>query len=216
MPSAVIYTPFLTPREFVAPIRVIATAAIRKTSAYCVSLLDSRMKRLAAWILVLVLVLPIGMSGLYLNWQKYKVRKAVKKVLLQETSLNNLTQLTFKKTEVNRLVSWKEDHEFSYNGQMYDIVSTATGTDSITYVCWPDDKESQLNKSLNRLMARALSRSTERQNNKAEVLNIYLKVFKENALMYIAPILSQFNLSHFIGHCKITLPYLDRLFRPPC
>jgi len=173
------------------------------------------MKRLAAWILVLVLVLPIGMSGLYLHWQKYKVRKAVKKVLIQETSLKNLTQLTFKKTEVNSLVSWKEVHEFSFNGQMYDIVSTDTGTDSITYVCWPDNKESQLNKSLDRLMARALSHSTERQNNKTEVLNIYLKLFKENAVVFITPILYPISISYLKCHSRVPIPSLDRLFRPP-
>jgi hypothetical protein len=41
MPSVVNYTPFLTPLEFVAPIRAIVTAAIRKTTTYCLSLLDS-------------------------------------------------------------------------------------------------------------------------------------------------------------------------------
>ncbi len=41
MPSVVIYTPFLTSLAFVAPIPVNVTAAIRKTSTYCLSLLDS-------------------------------------------------------------------------------------------------------------------------------------------------------------------------------
>jgi hypothetical protein len=174
------------------------------------------MKRVAAWILVLVLVLPIGMSGLYLHWQKYKVRKSVKKVLLQETSLKNLTKLTFKKAEVNSLVAWEEEHEFSFNGQMYDVVSTQMDTDSISYWCWPDDKESQLNESLNRLIAKALSNSTERHRKKTEALNIYLKLFKENTVVLIAPVLYPLPISYFTSQFKAPQPYINSLFRPPC
>ena len=50
-------------------------------------------------------------------------------------------------SEIKWKVIWKDDHEFEFNGTMYDIVKKDTKGDTIILYCINDEKESELIKS---------------------------------------------------------------------
>ncbi len=105
------------------------------------------LKRTVAQILILLLILPIGLTSGYLKWQQRMVKQEVKSKLLCNLDDTDLTRLSFHKQGVSSL-NWKDIHEFSYGGEMYDVVRIETLKDSVIYWCWHDVKESIIEQQL--------------------------------------------------------------------
>ena len=49
-------------------------------------------------------------------------------------------------------LDWKHSKEFEYNGKMYDVISVQKGRDSISYTCWLDKEETELNIKLKTIL----------------------------------------------------------------
>lgn len=81
-----------------------------------------------------------------------------------------LVLLKFTSLEAQTKLRWEHSKEFEYRGQMYDVVSYETKGDSIFYRCWWDHKETQLNKRLKILVAKALDQD---KNNGDALLNLH-------------------------------------------
>ncbi len=79
-------------------------------------------------------------------------RREVKKLMIAGLKDEQLTLLSFSIPEANKILKWKHDKEFQYQGQMYDVVKKEIRGDSIFYVCWWDHKETLLNKQLDQLV----------------------------------------------------------------
>jgi hypothetical protein len=173
------------------------------------------MKRMAAWILMLVLTLPLGITAWYLNWHKHTLKKSIKKELIHQTALNELELLTFKRSEINTRVSWKDAHEFSLNGNMYDIVSSQIVNDSIYYWCWPDRKETQLNAQLYHLLDTALGQNPVRSESTTKLFQYCATWYLDINLVTVLPA-SVFH-SKIIAHYNKYLPtfYLENVTPPP-
>ncbi len=78
-----------------------------------------------------------------------------------------LLVLRFSHTDASRLLNWEHELEFEFKGNMYDIVKVTRTNDSVSYLCWPDHRETLLNIELNRLVDMAMGDNSEnKQNNK--------------------------------------------------
>lgn len=144
------------------------------------------MKIATAWILILVLTLPLGLTGWYLNWQKHKIKKSVKKELIAQTDKDKLELLKFKKSELNLQVVWKHAKEFSYNGEMYDIVNSQTINDSIFYWCWVDNEETSLNIKLTEWVDKTLGQDTQRSTKTQKVFQFCSSWFSDWIFLTLA------------------------------
>ena len=111
-----------------------------------------------------------------------------------------LVLFKFTRLEAQTKLRWEHSKEFEYRGQMYDVVSSETKGDSIFYRCWWDHKETQLNKKLNILVAKALDQD---QNNGEALLNLH---FFLGTFFYSKPIDLQ-----FISFQKISEVYEDEI-----
>ncbi len=87
--------------------------------------------------------------------QLKKVKKSVKKTITEHIDKNLLVRLSFNKDEITKL-KWEHSKEFEYKSEMYDIVHKEIKSDSIVYWCWLDNEETQLEKSLNILIAKTI------------------------------------------------------------
>ena len=85
-----------------------------------------------------------------------KVKKSVKKTITEHIDKNLLVRLSFNKDEITKL-KWEHSKEFEHKSEMYDIVHKEIKSDSIIYWCWLDNEETQLEKSLNILIANTSS-----------------------------------------------------------
>lgn len=144
------------------------------------------MKRIISISLLLLLLLPVAVTVSWLNMEKHLVRKSIKRKIISGIDKSELVALTFHKNEINTTLKWKHSKEFEYKGQMYDIVETSIGSDSIQYWCWWDFEETQLNKKLDNLLASAWNQHPPK-NEKHQLLFEWMEDFYFQPFASILP-----------------------------
>ena len=97
--------------------------------------------------LLLVLLLPAGISQLYYGYRFQQIKKEIKRQLKQGVPDNELVLLGIPaelEKEPNTHFQRIHAREFKYLGQMYDIVRQESCDDTTWYWCIHDFKESAL------------------------------------------------------------------------
>ena len=118
---------------------------------------------LAISILLISLLLPGWLVYAFFLYQKQQVKETVKEQLLGGIHSSALVELRFSRSEASALLDWEDEREFEYRGRMYDVLATTIQGDSISYQCWPDDAESELNRRLDRLVGQGLGHDPAQQ-----------------------------------------------------
>jgi hypothetical protein len=131
--------------------------------------------KVAAILLFLGLCAPVVLSFNYLRIQKKLIRKEVKHHLIEQTKLDDLVLLSFSVEESQEILKWKHEKEFEFDGEMYDVVKRESRGDSLFYWCWWDHEETQLNRQLDILLAKALGSHPDHKSQKQR-----LKHFLQN------------------------------------
>ena len=116
---------------------------------------------------------PFLSTFFWLYHQKVVIRKEVKQQLIAGLDEEELVKLTFSK-EASRQLDWKHAHEFEYQGKMFDVVKSRLHGANISYWCWPDRQETQLNKALTTLVNKVLGHSRQSREHQKK-LNQFLK-----------------------------------------
>lgn len=109
------------------------------------------MKKTTSIFLFFSLLVPLTGTYLWLYCEKAAVKQQVKQKILGGIDKEELISLTFKTKETTKILHWEHAREFEYQGRMYDVVETIEKGDSITYWCWPDHEETQLNRLRNEM-----------------------------------------------------------------
>lgn len=123
----------------------------------------------------------ISVVGL-LHLQKRQIRKEVKTKLLAATSSDELVHLFVPKNQIQSVLIWEHDHEFEYQGEMYDVVETIEHKEAIEYVCWWDHEETAINKKLQALVALYKGKHPTEKEKEARVLCFFKAFFFESAI----------------------------------
>ncbi len=91
----------------------------------------------------------IGLIIIFNQIKNYHKRNI--KFLISKNSFEQvIEQLSFSKEALNKgeyNLKFIDDHEFKYNGKMYDIISKFETEDSVFYRCINDSKEEELEKA---------------------------------------------------------------------
>jgi len=132
------------------------------------------MKRLLAIFLLLSLIAPLGGAYLGFRVEKTRIKKAVKKQIIAGVSKDELVEFKFLLSDTITKLHWEHTWEFEFKGKMYDIVQRYNTNDSVTYWCWCDNVETQLNKQYNTLVAKALGNNPQKRDGKKQLID-YLK-----------------------------------------
>lgn len=112
----------------------------------------------------------------WIQYQKAKIRSEVKHQLMDELGEAELEVLTFTTEEASELY-WEHDKEFEYKDQMYDVVEERRSDGYVTYVCWPDHKESHLNKMLDQLATSANQNNQEQDKSNQQLLTFFKSLY---------------------------------------
>lgn len=88
----------------------------------------------------LVGVYPVAM------WQQHQLRREAERMRRANLPDEALVHIVVARQPAPNApqVQWHEEHEFSYRGQLYDVVRQRTTADSVTYFCWHDHDEEKL------------------------------------------------------------------------
>jgi hypothetical protein len=125
-------------------------------------------------VLTLLLTIPYFLVDKWFVAENKRIKKEVKQLIISGLPQEELTTLSFSKSEIDSLLTWKHSREFVYHGQYYDIVSHSETTDSVTYICWWDKAETELNRRLNGLTAAKWSQSNPHHST-GKTLGVLLK-----------------------------------------
>ena len=110
-----------------------------------------KLRKAIAILFFICLTGPVTISFIWLQYQKQIVRSEVEQKLFEENA-EHLTLLRITKSEISTSLNWNNDHEFEFDGKMYDVVNAEEDGDKIIFHCWDDNKETELNQQLNELL----------------------------------------------------------------
>jgi len=106
---------------------------------------------------------------------------------------------------------WEHEKEFEYMGCMYDVLEQQIAGDTIHLLCWQDEKETDLNRELKELAAKALDNDPIQKNRQKRISDFLQQFYlNENSRPFWAG--SQTGRAQFI--C-ITVRYADPDPTPP-
>lgn len=134
-------------------------------------------ERIIGLILILALTLPIGLTYSYLHIKNKAIRREIKWKIIEGIDRNELEILTFTNEEIDTELKWKHDHEFEYNGQMYDVVERKSEAGKVTFWCWLDHEETRLSKKLKYLLNDALGSDAQRKNRENKLIQFLKDLF---------------------------------------
>jgi hypothetical protein len=112
----------------------------------------------------------------WIQYQKAITRNEVRELMVSQLPEDALVILTFTIDEAKNL-EWEHAKEFEYDGQMYDVVETKHHDNLVTYVCWPDEKESFLNTQLNQLAQEASQNNRDQKEGNRQLLTFIKSLF---------------------------------------
>ncbi|MCO6492228.1 MAG: hypothetical protein J5I98_27670 [Phaeodactylibacter sp.] len=127
--------------------------------------------------LLFALLCPPALAYLFFAWQKHQVKERVKARILAGMDASELTELKFSAADAAVLLEWEEEHEFEYQGQMYDVVDVAIEGDSIRYRCYRDQAESRLKQEVKRLLANPLKSDPATADNTQRLIAFFQSLF---------------------------------------
>ncbi|MFH2142658.1 MAG: hypothetical protein ABIJ97_09565 [Bacteroidota bacterium] len=135
------------------------------------------MRKFLPILLIVLFASPFVGIYTYLNYQKYVIRKHVKKQIIKGVDKNDLVLLIFTNEEAADKLKWEHSKEFEYKGQMYDIVDRIQRNDTVWYWCWWDYEETDLNKELIYLTDLAMGRNSKDKEKSQEFSNFLKKLY---------------------------------------
>lgn len=99
-----------------------------------------------AIIIILLAIFSFNFGGSYaiLQFQKYQIRKEIKREIRAGISENDLIKIVVTSENKKELI-WKDSKEFSFKGKMYDVVhSEKINSNTQIYHCISDSQETKL------------------------------------------------------------------------
>lgn len=153
------------------------------------------------YLLLGMLILPICIVFAWIQIHKYNTKKDIQREMISSKLSSGLVSFTFSKKDSEEILYWEHDGEFEFKNEMYDVISSTAFKDSITYLCWPDNDESFLNKKLSELITQKLNTDDQHQNNKQQLISFYKSLYcsHQNTLVF------------YVEKCGIVYPVVSEL-----
>jgi hypothetical protein len=169
-------------------------------------------KRTIAILLSVIILFQLTGFLIVFKVKQQAIRKEIKHLIKNGVPQNELFAIEFNSS--NKLdFDWKHSREFSYKGNMYDIVRTDTINQStFLFYCVNDIQEKQLFANLDKMVSSCFSeqsQQTDKQIDFSQLLtlkylapNVYLLFYKSNSLFFRANYLNHQYQSPFILSCE--------------
>jgi len=135
------------------------------------------MKRLFAILLLFCLIAPFGGTYLGFRIEKSHIKKKVKRQIIAGISKDKLTVLNFLTKDTADYLRWEHEREFEFDDKMYDIVDRKYSIDSVTYWCWCDNDETQLNLQYNEMVAQALGTNPQKPESRKHLIDYFKTLY---------------------------------------
>jgi hypothetical protein len=144
----------------------------------------------------------------YLYWKQERlVAKNDASIVILDVEKEDLITLTFHKTQLHTL-DWEHSKEFSFQDKMYDVVSFSTKGDSISYLCYADEKETwivhEMEELLNECFGNSSNPEEEEQDSEQrfELFALNTSVWQYQAIQTLE---ANQRFPYFFNYCSLKL-----------
>ncbi len=172
------------------------------------------MKKLTTIILFISLIAPFVIGLRTYDVQLKKLKKSVKKTIAEHIDRSMLVRLSFNKDEITKL-QWEHSKEFEYNSEMYDIVHKEIKSDSVVYWCWLDNEETNLERSLNNLIAKSIGENQNDNPSKDIIKQLIKKTFISQSELLYSNTYTELNNNFIISTISFNTIILEISSPPP-
>jgi hypothetical protein len=117
-----------------------------------------------------------------LKFQKRLIRNSVKELIYSGLSNSELSRIVVTTSDSDNLL-WHHHDEFEFQGTMYDLVSKESFNDSIVYLCFLDEKESEVNIYIDQQAKSIWSHSPFANDFETKLVDFIQKVFPPENIM---------------------------------
>jgi hypothetical protein len=126
-------------------------------------------KNILRILLFVFLLSPFLTSYFWFFHSRAEIRNEIRKMIFRGIDRKDLVLMSFSQEDAETRLHWEKPWEFGFNGQMYDVVETIAGNDSIHYWCIWDKKETALNKRIKELIAKSFGHHPQNQENQKQI-----------------------------------------------
>ena len=148
-------------------------------------------KRLISIALLASFLLPFYGGMIYLYYQKKLLKKEVKRMIIAGIDKEELLHLQFT-AEEHRKLNWEHSKEFSYNGEMYDVVVKKVIGKVIHYWCLWDNEETKLNKHLHTLVEERTGKGDIRKDREGRLIDLLKSLYCSGKILW-KPVAEEYN-----------------------
>jgi len=137
--------------------------------------------------ILLMTVIGISMFGVYpvLKLMQWRAENSMRENLKQHLPDEELS--VFVDAYKNKDIKWEEaDKEFSYKGEMYDVVHVKQGSGRPVYYCLSDKKETEICTLINKVISRDGNNSLTHTNT-TKLVKLFIQVFTPSERYYHVP-----------------------------
>jgi hypothetical protein len=173
------------------------------------------MRKVIPIVFILLLSAPFWGTFSWLKLEKHIVRKSIKHKIIDGIDDDLLVHMSFAKADTATKLEWKHKKEFSYNGEMYDIVERIYTEDSVKYSLWWDNEETQLNRQLCQLTNNFFQRNSENENKSSYFGHVVKHFFYNESPNFSIILTEEIHDSKWLYLEKKTLNYIDLDVPPP-
>lgn len=135
------------------------------------------MRSVVATVLLHFVLLQAAGYLIVFEIQKYEIRQEIKHQIKAGVPDTELVLLKIVEGKFHPTFQRVEEHEFRYDGKMYDVVRQESHGDTTWYYCLADEKETQLFANLEELVKHGMSQNSERQQRIIRLLNLFGQLF---------------------------------------
>jgi hypothetical protein len=152
--------------------------------------------------------------------RRHTVKKEIKRKLIKGVNHEELVLLKFSIEDSKTKLKWKHAREFSFEAEMYDVVSYEIKSDSIFYRCWWDHEETALSKKLDRLLFFALGQDQPSNEKNNLMFDYYKHLFCKEIEKIVSPgklLVSTYSETIYLPFNDLDGPenYISFSFPPP-
>ena len=182
----------------------------------CTKLIVSILKTLLSLTLLFALLLKMGGFYAILSYERHEIRERMEQKLLNSLEKSELICIIENAKNLPKIAWERPEKEFSFEGNLYDVVYTENVLGTIHYYCLSDKDETKLEAKIDKLLENQSEKSPFRNQSK-----LILHLLSE-------PLISHNNSTfyfHYFSHKNLLISsnltifypsdYVSKLKQPP-
>lgn len=161
------------------------------------------MRQFFAILLLISFSVQIRGYHIYFHYQQANIKKAAKRAIRLRLKEGNTEEFVFSLSDVHEMPEWIDENEFSFRGEMYDVIEKKIEGGKIYIRCVSDKKEAALIDNYRKITQDDFARSSKKRTS---------LIIKLISTFYTQISIADMNLLSLKASIKCFLPIPSPLF----